>query len=77
VSTVTDLNARRRRRELQADLAGAQRLYARITSKATAERRRRFRRALELGASIEEIAAATGLEADEVRAALSQARVSR
>lgn len=54
------------------DPAQAQRLYERITRKAAAGRRHHFRLALEAGQSVEDIAAATGLQVDDARAVLEE-----
>jgi hypothetical protein len=75
VATVTDLNAHpaRRRRlllERHPDLAYVQRLYEEITATASATRRRCFEAELARGASITDIAEATGLPVGDVARAI-------
>lgn len=75
MATVTHLNAhpshrRRRLLERHPDLAYIQRLYEHITETASATRRRCFEAELARGASLEDIAAATGLPVDDVARAV-------
>jgi hypothetical protein len=70
---VIELDARRGRARLggwHPALAESQRIYGQVTSAAAAARRRHFESVFAHGVSIEEIAAATGLDACEVRAVL-------
>jgi hypothetical protein len=71
VASVTQLAeyANRRRKRTSAAAGAAERsqdLYERITAKADAARRRDFATALENGVTIDELAKAVGLEADDV-----------
>jgi hypothetical protein len=54
------------------DLVHGERVHQRIVTRAATARRERFRAALERGHSIEDIAAATGLKAAEVRGVLAR-----
>ena len=69
---VIDLTARRLRHERSREqaLAAGQRVYDRIIERASRERRRRFREAAASGMTIEQIAAASGLDEAEVRAVM-------
>jgi hypothetical protein len=75
VAAVTDLNThpsfrRRCLLERHPDLAYVQRLYEQIMATAAATRRRCFEAELERGASIEDIADATGLPVNDVARAI-------